>query len=92
VVDIDLFSNFDFKIKLNAISTSGQRSKDFIDIYYLLKKYRIGEMLEFYQEKHNQHNISFILKSLICFDDLYLAERFTRFLLRAFSVSPCSPQ
>jgi len=61
-------------MKLNAISTSGQRSKDFIDIYYLLKKYRLGEMLEFYQEKYNQHNISFILKSLIYFDDVNLAD------------------
>jgi len=61
-------------MKLNAISTSGQRSKDFIDIYYLLKKYRLGKMLEFYQEKYNQHNISFILKSLIYFDDVDLAD------------------
>lgn len=61
-------------MKLNAISTSGQRSKDFIDIYYLLKKYRLGEMLEFYQEKYNQQNISFILKSLIYFDDVDLAD------------------
>ena len=28
-------------MKLNAISTSSQRSKDFIDIYYLLKVYRL---------------------------------------------------
>lgn len=61
-------------MKLNAISTSGQRSKDFIDIYYLLKKYRLEKMLEFYQEKYNQNNISFVLKSLIYFDDVDLAD------------------
>jgi hypothetical protein len=61
-------------MKLNAISTSGQRSKDFIDIYSLLKKYSLGKMLEFYQEKYNQQNISFILKSLIYFDDVDLAD------------------
>jgi len=61
-------------MKLNAISTSGQRSKDFIDIYYLLTKYDLGKMLEFYQLKYNQQNVAFILKSLIYFDDVDLAE------------------
>ena len=60
-------------MKLNAIATSGQRSKDFIDIYYLLTKYNLGRMLEFYQEKYNQKNVAFVLKSLIYFDDVDLA-------------------
>jgi hypothetical protein len=61
-------------MKLNAISTSGQRSKDFIDIYYLLKLYGIEKMVEFYKEKYNQKNSSFILKSLVYFDDVDLAD------------------
>jgi len=61
-------------MKLNAISTSGQRSKDFIDIYYLLTKYNLEKMLEFYQVKYNQQNAAFILKSLIYFDDVDLAD------------------
>jgi hypothetical protein len=61
-------------MKLNAISTSGQRSKDFIDIYYLLKKYNLNEMLGFYQQKYDQQNVAFILKSLIYFDDVDLAD------------------
>jgi len=61
-------------MKLNAIATSGQRSKDFIDIYYLLKKYNVGKMLEFYQEKYKQQNVAFVLKSLIYFDDVDLAD------------------
>ena len=61
-------------MKLNAISTSSQRSKDFIDIYYLLDVYRLGKMLEFYREKYNQENISYILKSLIYFDEVDLAD------------------
>jgi hypothetical protein len=61
-------------MKLNAISTSGQRSKDFIDIYYLLAEYNLGRMLEFYQLKYNQQNIAFVLKSLIFFDDVDLAD------------------
>ena len=60
-------------MKLNAISTSCQRSKDFIDIYYLLNNYNLAEMLEFYQKKYTQKNLSFILKSLIYFDDVDLA-------------------
>jgi hypothetical protein len=60
-------------MKLNAISTSGQRAKDFIDIYFLLTRYNLGKMLEFYQEKYNQQNAAFILKSLIYFNDVDLA-------------------
>jgi hypothetical protein len=61
-------------MKLNAISTSGQRSKDFIDIYYLLDQFDIGQMLSFYQKKYGQQNDTFILKSLIYFDDVDLAD------------------
>ncbi|MBE0648954.1 MAG: nucleotidyl transferase AbiEii/AbiGii toxin family protein [Bacteroidales bacterium] len=61
-------------MKLNAISTSGQRSKDLIDVYYLLNEYKLGQMLEFYKEKYNQENVSFILKSLIYFEEVDLAD------------------
>ena len=61
-------------MKLNAISTSGQRSKDFIDIYYLLTKYNLEKMLGFYREKYGQQNVAFVLKSLIYFDDVDLAD------------------
>lgn len=61
-------------MKLNAVSTSGQRSKDFIDIYYLLNENKLGQMLEFYKEKYNQENVSFVLKSLIWFEDVDLAD------------------
>jgi len=61
-------------MKLNAISTSGQRSKDFIDIFYLLEQYDVGHMLSFYQKKYGQQNDTFILKSLIYFDDVDLSD------------------
>ena len=61
-------------MKLNAISTSGQRSKDFIDIFYLLQHYDIAKMLEFYKKKYKQENVGHILKSLIYFDDVDLAD------------------
>lgn len=61
-------------MKLNAISTSGQRSKDFIDIFYLLHNYDLGKMLEFYRKKYKQENVGHILKSLIYFDDVDLSD------------------
>lgn len=61
-------------MKLNAISTSGQRIKDFVDIYYLLDKYDLKTMLGFYLEKYNQPNDLLILKSLIYFDDVEESE------------------
>ena len=61
-------------MKLNAISTSGQRSKDFIDIFYLLQNYNLGSMLGFYQKKYEQENVGHILKSLIYFEDVDLAD------------------
>jgi hypothetical protein len=62
-------------MKLNAISVSGERSKDFIDIYFILeeKRFSITDMLRFYQMKYNQHGDMHILKSLIYFEDVDLS-------------------
>jgi len=63
-------------MKLNAISISGQRSKDFIDIYFALEehKYSIAEMIKFYQMKYNQNGDMHVLKSLVYFDDVDLTD------------------
>lgn len=63
-------------MKLNAISTSGQRSKDFIDIYFALesKKYSLANMLKFYQKKYSQLGDMHVLKSLMYFDDVDLSD------------------
>jgi hypothetical protein len=61
-------------MKLNAIISSGQRSKDFIDIYYLLNEYSIGSMVQFFLEKYAQKNESIILKSLVYFQDIDLSD------------------
>ncbi len=61
-------------MKLNAISTSGQRIKDFIDIYYLLEEYTVAEMIDFYKRKYSQFNEVNVLKSLIWFDDVILSD------------------
>jgi hypothetical protein len=57
-------------MKLNAISTSGQRVKDFIDIFYLLRKFSIEQMIGYYKEKYTQYNEVSVLKSLVYFDDV----------------------
>jgi len=61
-------------MKLNAISVSGQRVKDFIDIYYLLDEYSIAEMIAFYKKKYTQYNEANVLKSITWFDDVDLSD------------------
>lgn len=61
-------------MKLNAIVTSGQRSKDFIDIYYLTDLYTVENMLSFYKTKYSQEKDTFLLKSLIYFDEVDLSD------------------
>ncbi|MEI6579419.1 MAG: nucleotidyl transferase AbiEii/AbiGii toxin family protein [Eubacteriales bacterium] len=57
-------------MKLNAISISGQRIKDFIDIYYLLNSYSISDMIHFYKKKYVGYNEINVLKSLTWFEDI----------------------
>ena len=61
-------------MKLNAISVSGQRVKDFIDIYFLLDTYSIGEMIGFYKKKYSQYNEANVLKSLCWFEEVDLSD------------------
>jgi hypothetical protein len=73
--DILLLSEPDIAaMKLNAISGSGQRIKDFIDVYFLLEKYDVKTMLGWYSQKYNQTNDLLILKSLIYFEDVEESE------------------
>lgn len=61
-------------MKLNAISVSGQRVKDFIDIYYLLKSYSVSDMIGFYKKKYALFNEVNVLKSLVWFEDIDLSD------------------
>ena len=73
--DISMLSVEDIiAMKLNAISVSGQRSKDFIDIYYLLDKYSVEEMICFYKMKYSNYNEVNVLKSLCWFEDVDLSD------------------
>ena len=57
-------------MKLNAITTSGQRIKDFIDIYYLLKAWSLEDMISFYKIKYEAFNEVNVLKSLTWYEDI----------------------
>lgn len=57
-------------MKLNAISHSGQRLKDFIDIYFLLEHFSISDMLKFFAKKYPNTNSLIALKSLNYFAEI----------------------
>ena len=55
-------------MKLAAISGRGTK-KDFIDIYFLLKKYTLAQLLSFYEKKYDDGSEFLVLKSLSYFND-----------------------
>jgi len=61
-------------MKLNAICVSGQRSKDFIDIFFALEKHSVAGMVSYYQRKYNQQSDMHIVKSLVFFEDVDLTD------------------
>ncbi|MBW1839305.1 MAG: nucleotidyl transferase AbiEii/AbiGii toxin family protein [Deltaproteobacteria bacterium] len=61
-------------MKVNAISVSGERIKDFVDLYYLLKEFTIAEIVGCYELKYRQRNSMHAIKSLIYFEDVDVSE------------------
>jgi hypothetical protein len=57
-------------MKLNAIVNSGQRLKDFIDIYFLLEYFSVEGMLGFFERKYSNVNTLIALKAISYFDDI----------------------
>jgi len=57
-------------MKLNAIIQSGQRLKDFIDIYFLLEHFSVNDMLHFFSVKYDYTDPLIALKALTWFDDI----------------------
>lgn len=55
-------------MKFDAIAGRGKK-KDFYDLYYLLEKWSLPEMLDFHQEKFNLSTTFHIVKSMTWFDD-----------------------
>jgi len=69
--NIRMFSLADIAaMKLNAIAGNGSRVKDFIDLYFLLDKFSLKQMLEFYSKKYSQMEPFFVIKSIVYFDDI----------------------
>ena len=55
-------------MKLSAITGRGTK-KDFIDIFFLLQRFRLKEMMEFYTKKYYDGSEFLVLKSMTYFDD-----------------------
>lgn len=57
-------------MKIDAISSRGSK-KDFVDLYFLLEKYHLSELIGFFEKKFKdiKFNKLHILKSLIFFED-----------------------
>lgn len=55
-------------MKLNAITNRGTR-KDFVDLYFLLKRFSLRELMGFYHRKYPGANDALTLRSLAYFAD-----------------------
>ena len=57
-------------MKLSAISSRGSK-KDFIDLYFILQKFSLGELLALFEKKFKgvDYQMSHILKSLVYFEE-----------------------
>jgi len=55
-------------MKLNAIAGRGSR-KDFVDLFFLLKKFDLNEMMNFFIEKYSSTSPFLVMKSLTWFED-----------------------
>lgn len=60
-------------MKLAAISGRGTK-KDFIDLYFLLQQFSMGDLLSFYNQKYADGSTFMVLKSLAYFGDADLDE------------------
>jgi hypothetical protein len=71
--EISIFAVEDIAaMKLNAIAVSGQRVKDFIDLYFLLDSFTLSELISFYKQKYAQYNEVNVLKSITWFNDVVM--------------------
>ena len=60
-------------MKLNAIAGRGSK-KDFIDLHFLLERFSLRELIDFYKEKYPDGSEFLVLKSLNYFEDAELQE------------------
>lgn len=57
-------------MKLNAIAHSGNRQKDFYDLFFLLEYYSLQDMLLVYEAKYANSNLIIPLKGMSWFEDI----------------------
>lgn len=57
-------------MKLNAIAHSGQRMKDFVDVYFILEHLSLDSLLRAYEIKYANSNPMIPLKALTYFDEI----------------------
>lgn len=57
-------------MKLNAIAHSGNRQKDFFDLYFLLEHFSLHSLLDAYQIKYPNSNPIIPLKAIVWFEDI----------------------
>ncbi len=57
-------------MKLHAIVQSGKRLKDFIDIYFLLEHFSMGQMVEFFTQKYSYVSPMIAVKAVNFFADI----------------------
>jgi hypothetical protein len=57
-------------MKLRAIENSGNRAKDFVDVYYLLNEITLDDMFDCYKIKYGINDIYSVKRSLGYFDDV----------------------
>ena len=55
-------------MKLSAITNRGSK-KDFIDYYFLLKRYSLEELIDLYSQKYSEAQLFTAIKSLTYFED-----------------------
>lgn len=60
-------------MKLSAITGRGSK-KDFVDLYFLLKKMSLSQMMDLYKKKFADGSPFLVLKSLVYFEDADLEE------------------
>lgn len=60
-------------MKLNAIAGRGSK-KGFIDLHFLLERFSLRELIDFYKEKYPDGSEFLVLKSLNYFEDAELQE------------------
>jgi len=56
-------------MKLSAI-TGRATNKDYVDLYFLLEKFSLQDLLSFAEEKYPELDTNLLLKSLVYFDDV----------------------